>query len=474
MKNYFNKFLLTTILTFVANISFTQTVTIGPVQNIAYGFSGVLPVSENSFFVTHSDKMSGTKLILTHYSNFVEDATTGTITSNDCGVLVIDSKLVVFRTDKKSGIETMSAQEYGADCKPVGGTKTLMSYKIVSPTIPKENVSGSVVQSENGEYFAVIFRVEHKGKLQFGFNIYDKSFKTIREGFFDCPYEDHELRYPDEYLSNQGNLYFTCFKGVKKIWKLENNTLNELTLAFDGFTIVNPVLFETEDGVIKSVGVGYETGSTDLELLISTLNFEDKKAILETKIELTKEFIGFNDLPSTYSIPNIVTYKNGNTAFVIDQYGTFTKTSSSNGVISYDQFTTYYDTKVLMLDENQEIFWTANLGHANQISYYGEYESTFCLDSKDDELIFYMNLNKTRSGKEIPNTFTVSSDHRAADDNCLGRISVDIETGETKRKLLCDEVDCNWGSYLTLDKYNKGVIATYSKGLIKYRFGLVK
>lgn len=482
MKNYFKKFLLITILAFAANISFTQVNTIGPEQTITYGFSRVLPVGENSFFVQHYDKMTGTKMILTHYSNFIEDATTGPITAEDCSALVVDGKLIVFQNVKTNGIVSLTAQEYGTDCMPVGESKALMSFNL-SGSYPKEQISLSVVQSENQEFFASIFKVEHKGKVKFGFKIYNKSFTSIKEGFFDVPYESYILPNPSKYLSNQGNLYFSSLipvkvkkimTWVKKIWKLENNTMNEVDLKFDGVSIINPLIYESLDGTLRCAGIVSEKGSTEFELLSATINFTDKLVTLDSRIELPKEFIGFNDLFSYYSIPNMVLHENGNLVLVIDQYASSSKKSTVNGTTDYIPITTYYDTKVLMINKNYEILWTANLGHANQISYFGKYTKTFCLDVKDDELVFYMNLNKTRTGMEIPETFTVAEDHKAEEDNCLGRISVDLETGEIDRKLLCDQLGCNWMSTFTLDEYSNGVIAAFHKGLMKYRFGLMK
>lgn len=480
MKNNFDKFLLVTILTFAINSVFNQTITVGPEQKIAYGFEDVFPVGENSFFVKHYDKMSGTKMIVTHYTNFVEDATTGPITSDDSEVLVIDGKLIVYRTSKKGGIATMTAQEYGPDCLPVGDPKALMSYKMVN-TIPKELLYGSVIKSENGEYFASIFRIVYKDRVKYSFHIYDKSFKSIKEGIFDTSYESYNLTIDEKYLTDLGNLYFSVSAkkeektlSSKKIWKLENDSLNEIELSLDGFYNYYPKIYESPNGTLQCAGMGREKGSTDPVLLIGVVDFTEKTATLESSIELSEDFIGSNHLKSIYQITNIVIFENGNMALVIDQYGRETKSRNINGVITTQNYTTYFDIKVLMVNKNHDIIWTSNLGHANQISYFGKYRRTFCLDTKDDELVFYMNLSKTRTGMEDPQTFTVAEDRQAESDNCLGKISVDFETGETKRTLLCDQAGCNWESAFTLDDYNKGVIVTFHKGLMNYRFGLIK
>ena len=475
MINLATKIQLTLFLIFIAQFSSAQDATLGVNQKIAYGFDGVFPVGKNSFFVKHYDKGTGTKVILSHYTNFTKDATTGTVTNDDCGVLVIDNKLYLFEVDKDKNVKTVLAKQYGEDCKLVGDPKPLLSYEITSTTIPKEKVRGRVVQSENGEFFAVVFRIEHQNKLKFGFKVFDKGFNQIREGFFESPYTDVQLDEPEKFLSNEGELFFICFSAGQKIWKLMDNEFHEVAISSENETLTFPKLFTTGDGKTKFASIGQMKGRTEVELVIGELDFEQKQSVIHEKIELDSSFIQFNGKYGGYRIPNIMLDKQGNTIVILEQFLSSSTSSVSNGVRYTSPLTTYLDIKVLKLDKKHELVWTTNLGHGNQISYFGTYQKTFLFVSKEDEYLFFLDLSKTRNGFETPNTFTVSADSQAARDNCLGKISVNAETGELSRKLLCDQMDCNWpASALTYDIYNEAAMIALHKGIMNYRFGIAK
>lgn len=487
MKNQLLNQPILIIFLLLTHSLFSQEITIGPVQNIAYGFDGVYPVSDKSFFVGHYDKFSGTSLVLSHYTDLKEDATSGTIATRDRGVFVIDGKLFVFEQSKKKGSVILIAQQYGNDCMPAGELKEVFSYELTSTTLPKEDVDAHVVQSSNKEYFAVYYEIEHHKKMKYAFRIYDKSFALIREGQFDSPFDelDHAVR--DQILTDQGDLYFLIneieyyVNSEDKIlgfyvWKLENNALNEIKIDIEGKRLEDVKVMQ-DSGKLSCFGLSRISENDSIESFFGNLNFTNRTFSLVASHGLSTDFIQFTGSEFSYRIADVIKRDNGENGFVVEQYKHIEGMKSDNGTPVHYSYTSYYDIKVLMFDSNNDLVWTQRLGHRNQSGFSGDYYKTFHGHSTNEKYIVYLNGNKERDGTEAPQMFTVTSDKIAAANNCFSRITVNLNTGESKKELLTELIESDW--YLDIegcvwDEYNQRLLVTFYHGLIKYRFGALR
>jgi len=473
--------LIPLFLTIIQNKVFSQDIHPGPIQRISYGFEGVYPVDDQSFFVAHRSKMNGVSMILTHYKDNAKDATTGSLTKKDCGISVVNGKMIVFEQKKSNGGIRVLGQEYGVDCKPVGAAKEVMHCEQF-----KGEMKTSIVQSANKKYLAVCYEHIYRDKVKLGFRIYDNNFSLLKEGAFDTQLVEDEYKIRESVLSDNGDLYCVIeqykiiytnkFIQALRVCRMENNVLNEVVLDFDRSGWFDARIIPHSDGTVGCFAISYGAVSGGKTAITGTLDWNARTFVLSKSYDLSPEFIGFQGKQLNYRVSEVVEGKNGESLYLIEQFEhSEGMRASSKGMVPYS-LTTYYDVKVIVINKNQEVAWTGRLGHTNQVGFSGSYCKTYYGYLQDDKYIVYVNANKEKNGLEAPVTFTASSSDKKADkNNCIGKITLDMATGKVDRELLIGVVESGWElleQSSTWDPYNNGILLVFMGGYTKFRFAI--
>lgn len=502
---------------------FAQEVEWSPLLKSSGQIRHILPVQGATFFST---RWSGGGLLgslfLSHHEHFEVDShekivnkVEGSVASiND--IVSFNSKVIVFLTDKRDGLNKLYMQPYGTDCLPEGDAVQLAEY-----SIPKGwNKSGyfNVLQSQNQQFFCVEYSIpaSKEGSERFGYKVLNASFETISEGEYESIYDPKQSDVSNRYLSNTGD-YFIAVKvynvnergRVRDYSSLEKFVLMHVTeegidqMDLDlGNKRISDVTFSSDNNTLMTFTGLYGEGSYSAKgVFYFQVDFKEHEILNEGFSEFGNDFItqGWSDrakkqadkreakgkgAPALYNyvIRDNVTLPDGSMIGMIEQYYVQVVTYTDSRGYSRTTYYYYYnDVITYKVSQTGEFVWINKIPKTQVTTNDGGYYSSVADYVTNDKLVVLFNDN-LKNYDDVGNFLPFSSSHSLQSarfskrTNCVARVELDLATGEMNRRTFFgrSEAEAIAIPKLFYTDYNNHEMLMVLRMRKKEKFGLIR
>jgi hypothetical protein len=500
--------------------SFAQQVEWSELNKASGRVTRILPIEGNAFYTT---RWSGGVLLgsaqLSRHNDFIVQAqekistkVEGSAASiND--VVAFNSKVIVFLTDKKDGMNKLFMQKYDLDCLPEGEAIQLAEY-----AIPKGwNNKGyfNVLQSQNQQFFCVEYSIPGKRDEsdRFGFKVLNAEFQTVSEGEYESPYESRQSDISNRYLSNTGD-YFIAMKvynlnergRVRDYSSLEKFVLMHVTsdgveeMNLDlGDKRISDVTFSSDNNRLMTFTGLYGEGTYSAKgVFYFQVDFKEQEIINEGFNEFGKDFIteGWSDrskkkadkreakgkgTPSLYNyvIRDNVTLADGSMLGMIEQYYVQVVTyTDSKGNTRTTYYYYYNDVILYKVSESGEFAWLKKIPKSQVSTNDGGYYSSVASYITDNSIVVMFNdntKNYDESGNFVGEKTIQYASYRKKT-NTVARVELDLATGEMTRRTFFGrgEAEAFAVPKLFYTDYNNHEMLMFLRYGKKEKFGLIK
>jgi len=471
------KKITTALAIFAFGAVFAQDVQWSELTKASGRVTRVLPVEGKTFYTT---RWQGGALLgspqLSRHEDFIVQAqekisakVEGSAASiND--VIVFNSKIIVFLTDRKDGMNKLFMQQYGTDCLPEGEAIQLGEYNV-----PRGWNKGffNILESQNQQFFCVEYSIPAKGEdaERFGFKVINTDFETISEGEYESPYEARQSDVSNRYLSNTGD-YFLAVKvynmndrgRVKDYSSLEKFVLMQVTpegveeMTLDlGSKRISDVTFSSDNNRLMTFTGLYGEGSSSAKgVFYFQVDFKKQEILNEGFSEFGKDFIteGWSDrakkkadkreakgkgTPSLYNyeIRDNITLADGSMIGMIEQYYVVVVTTrDAKGNTTYTYHYYYNDVIMYKVSDNGEFLWLKKIPKYQHSVNDGGYFSSVASYITGESVVVLFNdnmKNYDESGDFIADSKTIQGASYRKKTNCVARVELNLETGEMTR-----------------------------------------
>jgi hypothetical protein len=486
-------------------------------QKKSGSLSEILPLGGSDFFTTrYQGRGIFTSPYLYNHSNF-ELTFKGKVSSqvengmgSIYGVYVINNSPVVFLSDKTEGKNILYLQKYNGECKPVGSSMEVAQYTM--PKGWKRKGYFNVIQSQNGDFFCVIYEIPGSKyeSERFGYKVFKNSFEIISEGEYEAPFDQNISELSNHYLSNTGDYFVTCkvyqtnAKGrirdrslLEKVilFHITPDEMEELELQ-TGTKRVTDISISSDNQRNVTVTGLYGEGNVGTKGIFFMMIDFDKKQITSEGFEpFKKDFIteGWSDRAKAkaekkeskgkgtpalynYDIRDIITLKDGSFIGLMEQFYIRVVTQTDSRGFTTTTYYYYYNTIIAYkVDKDGKFSWVKKIPKYQVSTNDGGYLSSFGHFYNEDNVVIMFNdnlKNYDENGKWNNNTLGSSFRKKT---NCVSQTVINIKSGEIERKSMFARAETGAIAVPKLFKtnYNNNEMLVYLIMGKKEKFGLI-
>jgi len=488
-------------------------------------YTTIYPVSGKTFFTSSWTGMTAKKFNLQYHQDFMITASERVdFEANGSkarfeNVKMINNKPYVFLSDHQEGVNVLYYQEYGTDCVASGELTELASFSFPKGT--RNRGDFSILQSDNKEFFVVISDMPSSGSEndKFGYKIFTKEFKLVKEGEYESPYPVKESDFTFTKLSDFGDLFFgmkvynTNERGKVKdhtnlkeylIFLVNENELKQGRIDL-GDRLVSDLYFTIDKNRLLSCTGLYGTRVNKVSgAFYLQFDFDTQRQLNEGYYEFTKEFItqDFSNRqkkkadkreakgkgsPQLYSYDflNVQPLEDGGILAMIEQYYVVvvTRTDPKTGATSTTYHYYYNDIIAYKVDAKGTFSWVTKIdklqhsvndgGYCSSAKGYvkGNTSTWFFNDNVKnyDEASAEFVGNPKNKGLALPSTISKKG-------NCVAKVELDMETGNMKRTRFTSRSELDViavPKYFKVDYINSEMFM-YFQTRKEEKFGLLK
>ena len=463
-------------------------------------------------------------VMMMHYTYFIIDADekisfqVNGRRSNYEGSILVNGQMLVFMSQEDSGTKKLYYQIFDSSCLPNGEPVLVAEY--ANDKGSKRYSSFNIYQSQNKEYFCVQYSVPGRktDTETFGYKVYDQSLAITGEGMYDSPYTTVEADISYNYLSNTGDLFIGMkvytMKGNGKIntreslqaymiYFLQGNEMKEvdmykLGLQVDDKWLTDLTFTADESRILTCTGLyGSKTGTNGA--FYFKVDFDANKFVEEGYSEFSKEFItsDWSDkekakaqkkedkgkgTPTLYSYDfrDVFATEDGGIIVIMEQYYWYQVTTTDSRGSTRTTYHYYYNDVIAYKVKNDgEFEWVQKINKAQHSTNDEGYLSSVAGYHKDGKYVLFFNdniQNYTESGQFETPEKGIASSSMTNKKNCVARVEINLENGETKRELFTSRDETN--AYCVPKRfdvdYTNNQMLLYFQYRTKEKFGLLK
>ncbi|GAB5418278.1 MAG: hypothetical protein Crog4KO_16170 [Crocinitomicaceae bacterium] len=432
------------------------------------------------------------------------------------GIRLIGDRPIAFLSDKRGENRLLFMQEYTRDMEKKGEPVELASYSVEKLI---DRGWFEVIQSNDGNYFAVIWEIPGKKdeRDRYGFQIYDTFMNEINEGEYRLPFASELSQIHGHYLSNSGDYFLSIseyefgdrnliFQDNREfvalhIYHLAQDGLQDFTLDVDDRRIVAMTLSTASSDSLTVTGIygAKDTPGVD-GVFYQRIDLTKGEAILEGFEEFDQDFItqdwtqrdldrserreerGRGGQPQLYNyrMREAHVLADGSIIGTMEQY--FVQVSSNpsgqTGDFSNNYYYYYNDIIAYKISATGAFEWVSKIDKVqvstNDGGPYSSYESFVASDS------LHFIFNDHISNYDVNGNFIDAAQIYAANyskrRNVVALASIDIASGEISRKPFFDreEIEALVMPKLFNVNYRSREVLIYAIWGRKEKFGLLK
>jgi len=448
----------------------------------------VIPESNQSFYALRRSggalfgSLQGSyhrNLEQVHDERFDIDAPNGSPANFEKAAMVND-RFVVFLSDRQEGENKFFVQEYGTDLQPLGNAMELASYSIESRRI-RFRGSFDVYQSENRDYFAVVWTIPGKREehATYGFKVFDADLQVINDGEYEVPFQEQFSTIDGFYLSDFGDLFVTVTEYKESdekrvfrrltdyvavhIYHLKDGDFESMTVNLEGKRVEAMSFNSDNDKIFAITGIyGDKDFSGVSGLFYLKVDFKKQDVLNEgfepfgegfitsdwsdrqKKKQERREKRGKSKEPTLYSyvMREVHPLEDGGLVGTMEQYYVrVVTTTNANG----QQTTTYYyyynDVVAYKVGVDGGFDWLAKVDKYQVSTNDGGYFSSYARYVDNEKLVLFFNDNidnyNEESG-EFEMDGKLKSSRLSKRKNTVAICQIDLQSGELQREMYFD------------------------------------
>ncbi len=433
------------------------------------------------------------------------------------GARVIGEHFVVFLSDRMDGKNNFYMQEYSEDLRPLGDAILLASFDLDRRGARKGWFD--VRQSGNEKFFGVVWELPgHKEERDvYGFKIFDTDLQLINDGEYPLPFDPDLSVIHSHHISNTGDYFLALteydederkvfiknrlkYKALH-IYHIAEDGLLDYKLDLEGKRVEAMAMTSDDKNVFTITGIYGKMGEKGVTgVFHQRVDLTTGKKLDEGFKEFPKEFItqdwserqlkrqqrreerGLDEEPQlyNYNMREATILEDGSVVGTMEQYyiqvRSYADTRSGQTTSTYYYY--YNDIIAYRIDPEGNFSWLAKVPKyqvsTNDGGPFSSYESFI----DDGKVYFIFNddaRNYDESGKflEGEDLYTASYGRKK---NVVALASVDLETGDQKRKTFFERSEIN---ALAVPKlfdvnYSTGEMILYSIWGRKEKIGVLR
>jgi len=397
---------------------------------------------------------------------------------------MVGGKFVVFLSDRQEGENKFFMQEYGSNMEPSNEPEELASYVLESKR-RKFQGTFNIYQSENRDYFAVVWTIPGKKEEQatYGFRIYDKNLELINNGEYEVPFEEQFSSINGFYLSDFGDLFVTITEyeesDEKKLFRsytdyvsvhiyhLQNGDIEEMEIDLDGKRVEAMSFNSDNEKIFVITGIYGEKKSSGVKgLFYLKADFKKQEILNEGFEEFGEDFImsdwsdrakkkqerkekkGKAKEPTLYSyiMREVHPLPDGSIVGTMEQYyvRVVTNYNAQTGTTTTTYYYYYNDVVAYKVGSDGGFDWLEKIDKYQVSTNDGGYYSSFARYVDGEKLVLFFNDNADNYN-EATGDFqfdgVVKSSRLSKRKNTVAICEIDLETGEQKRRMYFDRDD---------------------------------
>lgn len=393
---------------------------------------------------------------------------------------MVGDKFVVFLSDRQEGENKFFMQEYGTNMEPSSEPEELGSYVLESK---RRRFQGAfnVYQSENRDYFAVVWTIPGKREEQatYGFKIFDAELELLNEGEYEVPFQEQFSSINGFYLSDFGDLFVTIteykeseekrlFRNFNDyvsvhIYHLQDGDIEEMEIDLDGKRVEAMSFNSDNDRIFVITGIYGDKDARGVKgLFYLKADFKKQSIINEGFEEFGDDFImsdwsdrqkkkqekkekkGKAKEPTLYSyiMREVHPLEDGSIVGTMEQYYVrVVTTTNSQGQTTTTYYYYYNDVVAYKVGSDGGFEWLAKIDKYQVSTNDGGYYSSYARYVDGEKLVLFFNDNSDNYD-EVSGEFefdgTVKSSRLSKKKNTVAICEIDLETGEQKREMYFD------------------------------------
>lgn len=477
-----------------------------------------------SFYAVAAGSGIGGSRMMLHYDDFLLNADekmkfeVDGRRANYEGSILVKGQMLVFMSQEDSGIKKLYYKIYDNSCLP--SSEPVLVAEYANDKGSKRSSSFNVHQSKNKEFFCIEYSVPGKktDNENFGYKVYDQNLAIVSEGMYDSPFTTVEADINNHYLSNTGDLFlgmkvYTMKQNGKvntreglqayMIYLLQGNDMKEVDMYKLGLQLEDRALtdltFTADDSrILTCTGLyGRKTGTNGA--FYFRIDFDANTFVEEGYSEFSKEFItsDWSDREKEkaqkkedkgkgaptlyhYDFRDVFPTEDGGIIVMMEQYYVVvTSMTDSKGNVRYTYHYYYNDVIAYKVKNDGEFEWVQKIDKAQHSINDGGYLSSVAGYQKDGKYVLFFNdniQNYTESGQFETPEKGVASSSMSNKKNCVARVEIDLENGETKRELFTSRSETD--AYCVPKRfevdYTNDQMLLYFQTRTKEKFGMLK
>lgn len=424
------------------------------------------------------------------------------------------NQLYVFLSDRKGGEMTLYYQIYDGELNPQEGTELIASY---SNNKLNAKPNFKIIQSLNREYLGIIWEISGKKSTSdlYGYKILNNKMEVTQSGEYTLPFDGNLTTINEHHISNDGDYFlaltehnrpndrllvksFENFKAIH-VYKIKNNELKEFTLNLDGKR-VDDLIMSSNNRIFSLSGIYGSGGFSGIEGIFVIRIDSQKDSILSSGLVPFSREIVFQNLTQkqreraeervsnrntdpqlyNYRLRDMYTTNDGSLIGSIEQYYVYRRVSYDNrtGVSSTMYYYYYDDIIAFKIGKSGNFDWEKLIPKSQVSINDGGPFSSYSSFSNDKKMCFIFNdniKNYSEEGEFVKTANSVYSFNLSKRKNAAAITTIDLETGEVKRKTLFTRKEINSIVIPKLFKINplSKEILLYAILGRKERFGLL-
>ena len=391
-------------------------------------------------------------------------------------------QLYVFLSDKSNGEMTLYYQIYDSELNPLEGSVLIASYAN-NKMNAKPNFK--IIQSLNREYLGIIWEIPGKKSTSdiYGYKVLNKKMEVVQSGEYVLPFDGNLTTINEHHISNEGDYFlgltehnrpndrftvksFENFKAIH-VYKIRNNELKEFSINLEGRR-VDDLIMSSNNHVFSLSGIYGSGGFSGIEGVFVIRIDSEKDSILSKGFVPFSRDIVFQNLTEkqrqraeerlsnrntdpqlyNYRLRDMYTTTDGSLIGSIEQYYVYRRVSYDNrtGVSSTMYYYYYDDIIAFKIGKSGKFEWEKLIPKSQVSINDGGPFSSYSTFSNDKKMCFIFNdniKNYSEEGEFVKTANSIYSFNLSKRKNAAAITTIDLETGEIKRKTLFTRKEIN-------------------------------
>lgn len=394
---------------------------------------------------------------------------------------MVGEKFVVFLSDRQEGENKFFMQEYGKNMEPSSKGEELASYVLESK---RRRFQGSfnIYQSENRDYFAVVWTIPGKREEQatYGFKVFDADLELLNEGEYEVPFQEQYSSINGFYVSDFGDLFVTIteykeseekriFRSFNDyvsvhIYHLKEGDVEEMEIDLDGKRVEAMSFNSDNDRIFVITGIyGDKDASGVKGLFYLKADFKKQQILNEGFEEFGEDFItsdwtdrqkkkqekkekkGKAKEPTLYSyiMREVHPLEDGGIVGTMEQYyvRVVTNYNAQTGTTTTTYYYYYNDVVAFKVGADGGFEWLAKVDKYQVSTNDGGYYSSYARYVDGETLTLFFNDNSDNYD-EVSGQFEydgrIKSSRLSKKKNTVAVCRIDLKTGEIEREMYFD------------------------------------